>query len=206
MRHRRLRVEPLEDRRLMAVVINEFHYNPDNAVEEVEFIELHNTGVTVVDLSGWRLNDAVDFAFTPGTSIAAGGYLVVAQNAADFQAKYGFAPFGEWEPGDKLSNEGETIELLDGGDDVVDTLTYGPGFPWPTTGDFGSSIELVNPALDNSLAGNWRSSGLSSVSTPTTLVATNSLWSYRKGITTNPPSNWRLNTFNTASDSVTWQS
>jgi hypothetical protein len=205
MKHRRLRVEPLEDRRLMAVVINEFHYNPDNPVEEVEFIELHNTGATAVDLSDWRINDAVDFTFVPGASIAPGGYLVVTQNAADFQAKFGFAPFGQWETGDKLSNEGETIELLDADDEVIDTLTYGPGFPWPTTGDFGSSIELVNPALDNSLAGNWRSSGFNSAATPTTLVATNSLWSYRKGITANPPSNWRLTSFNTASDSVAWQ-
>src|SRR5262245_56170940 len=86
--------EPLEARNLLAVVINEFHYNPDNPVEQVEFIELHNTGAAAVDLSGWRIGDAVDFLFTSGASIPAGGYVVVTENAADFQAKYGFAPIG----------------------------------------------------------------------------------------------------------------
>ena len=52
MGHRRLRVEPLEDRRMLAVVINEFHYDPDLNTERVEFIELHNTGPSSVDLSG----------------------------------------------------------------------------------------------------------------------------------------------------------
>ena len=59
------------------------------------------------------IDEAVDYTFPTGASIAAGGFLVVTQNAADFQAKYGFAPFGQWETGDRLANEGETIELRD---------------------------------------------------------------------------------------------
>jgi hypothetical protein len=203
--------EPLEPRNLLAVVINEFHYNPDNPTELVEFIELHNTGPAAVDLSDWRIDEAVDFVFPSGASIAAGGYVVITQDAADFQAKFGFAPIGQWETGDKLSNEGETIELRDAANALIDSVAYTPGFPWPTTGDFGSSIELVNPALDNSLAGNWRSSGLTDQS-PQMLVATNQVWRYRKGITANPPTvagvpaqNWRLTGFNEANDPVVWQ-
>jgi len=60
----------------MAVVINEFHYDPENATEQVEFIELHNTGPDAVDLSGWRIDEAVDYAFASGALIAAGGYVV----------------------------------------------------------------------------------------------------------------------------------
>jgi hypothetical protein len=190
---------------LAGVVINEFHYDPDVATEKVEFIELYNNSPASVDLSGWRIDEAVDYTFPSGATIAAGGYAVITQNATDFQAKFGFAPFGQWEIGDKLANEGETIALRDAGGQLVDTVTYKLGFPWPTTGDYGSSLELINPNLDNDLAGNWRSSGFSSQSTSTTLVAASSVWSYRKGITQNPPADWKLTTFNPSSDPVAWQ-
>ncbi|WP_172992225.1 lamin tail domain-containing protein [Lacipirellula parvula] len=211
---RRSGFEHLEPRHLMAVVINEFHYDPENATEQVEFIELHNTGAAAVDLSDWRIDQAVDYTFASGAAIAAGGYVVVTQNAADFQAKFGFAPLGQWETGDKLSNDGETIELRDAANSLIDTVTYKLGFPWPTTGDFGSSIELINPALDNDLAGNWRSSGISSTpNAGSRLIAPGTTWQYRKGITANPPTvandpanNWRLNGFVTSNDSVAWQS
>lgn len=163
-RQTRLSLELLEPRNLLAVVVNEFHYNPDDATEKVEFIELHNTGASTVNLAGWRIDEAVDYTFPAGASIAAGGYLVIAQDSADFDDKFDFLPFGQWEAGDKLSNDGETIELRDAANNLIDTVTYQLGFPWPTTGDFGSSLELINPAFDNDLAGNWRSSGITSSS------------------------------------------
>jgi hypothetical protein len=187
---RKARFELLERRELLTgVVINEFHYSPDNPTEQVEFIELYNDDAAAVDVSGWRIDEAVDFTCPSGTVLAAGGYLVIAEDAADFQTKYGFAPVGQWEDGDKLSNEGETIGLRDAGSQLVDAVTYQLGFPWPTTGDFGSSLELVNPALDNDLAGSWRSSGLMTVPTGGTLIAMGSSWRYRKG-TSAPPANW----------------
>jgi hypothetical protein len=198
------RFEQLEARHLLAVVINEFHYDPDNSAELVEFIELHNTGPAAVDLSDWRIDEGVDFAFPSGSTIDAGQYLVVTQNAAHFQAKFGFVPFGEWETDDKLSNDGETIELRDAGNQLVDSVTYKLGFPWPTSGEFGSSVELINPALDNSQAGNWRTSGYGLI-VPQTLISPNSSWSYRKGITQNPPANWTQASFNPATDPVAWQ-
>src|SRR5690606_34613468 len=146
--------EVLEPRNMLAVVINEIHYDPHLNTEQVEFIELYNSGQETVDLSNWRIDEAVDFVFAPGSEIAVDGFLVVTQNAADFQTKFGFAPFGQWEVGDRLANEGETIELRDAADQLVDVVTYQPGFPWPTTGEFGSSLELINPVFDNDLAGN----------------------------------------------------
>ncbi|MCA9237297.1 MAG: lamin tail domain-containing protein [Planctomycetales bacterium] len=210
---RRLRVEPLEPRQLLAVVVNEIHYDPDVNTEQVEFIELYNTGPAAVDLSDWRIDEAVDFTFPNGAQIAAGGYLVVAQDSADFQTKFGFAPFGQWETGDKLSNEGETIELRDAANGLVDVVSYRPGFPWPTTGEYGSSLELLNPNLDNDLAGSWRTSGLTSdPNAGQPLVTAGSSWRYRKGITADPPSSlsnpandWRMPEFVEANDAVAWQ-
>jgi hypothetical protein len=205
--------EKLEPRQLLAVVINEIHYNPSENTEQVEFLEFYNTGNTPVDLSNWRIDEAVDYLFPTDASIAAGGYLVVAQDAADFQAKYGFAPFGQWETGDKLSNDGETIELRDAANGLIDTVSYKPGFPWPTTGEFGSSLELVNPALDNDLGGSWRSSGIASnPNAGQILLPSGATWRYRKGITADPPSNsnvngqdWRLTGFIESNDAVGWQ-
>ena len=205
--------EMLEPRHLLAVVINEIHYDPNVNTEQVEFIELHNSGGTSVDVSNWRIDEAVDYLFPAGASIPAGGYLVVAENIADFQAKFGFAPFGQWEVGDKLSNEGEAIELRDSANALVDVVTYKPGFPWPTTGEFGSSLELVNPALDNDLGGSWRSSGLnSSPNAGQTLISAGAPWRYRKGVLANPPSDpntaghdWRLTAFVESNDAVSWQ-
>ena len=205
-RRRKLQLETLEPRCMLAVVINEIHYDPDDATQKVEFIELYNSGAQAVDLTGWKFDKGVDYSFANGSSLAAGGYLVVTQDTADFQAKFGFAPFGQWATGDKLSNEGETIELRDAANQVADTVTYGLGFPWPTSGDFGDSIELINPALDNDLGGNWRSSGFSTqAAAPTTFVAAGAVWNYRKGITQDPPANWPLTSFNTATDPVAWQ-
>ena len=42
---------------------------------------------------------------------------------------------------------------------LMDTVSYQLGFPWPTVGDFGKSMELINPVFDNDLSGNCRSSG-----------------------------------------------
>ena len=104
----------LEPRTMLAasdVVINEIHFDPDISTEQVEFIELYNSGSTSVDLSGWVIDDAVDFTFPSNTTISANGYAVVTQNASEFQTKFGVTATGQWETGDRLSNEGENIEL-----------------------------------------------------------------------------------------------
>lgn len=207
-------IETLEPRHLLAVVINEIHYDPDLNTEQVEFLEFFNSGDSPVDLSDWRIDEAVDYTFPQGASIAAGEYLVVTQNAGDFQSKFGFAPFGEWETGDRLSNDGETIELRDAANNLIDVVSYQPGFPWPTTGEYGSSLELIHPDLDNDLAGSWRSSGLSSnPNAGQDIIATGSTWRYRKGLVENPPidsgttgHDWRLTDFVESNDSVAWQS
>ena len=152
------------------VIINEIHYNPDLAQELVEFVELHNISDIAVDISGWQFTNGITYTFPAGTTIAAGGYLVVAEDPTPayvdvtITGKYGTSlslvkgPFTG-----NLSNEGETITLSDALGNTVDKVEYQLGFPWPTVGDAittlgtGASIQLVNPAFDNDLGGNWRS-------------------------------------------------
>ena len=108
------------------VVINEIHYNPaENPIRE-EFIELYNPSNAPVNLSLWRLHDGVDFVFTDGTTIPAGGYLVVASDPATIQSRYGKVALGPWTG--SLSNDGERVTLRDPADNVVDEVDYRAGF------------------------------------------------------------------------------
>lgn len=185
-----------------SIVINEIHYDPNVKTELVEFIELYNSGGAAADLSGWQLADAVDYTLPDGTILTAGSYLVVAQNPAAFQAKFGISALGPW--AGKLNNDGEKISLKNAGGDVEDKVSYQLGFPWPTVGDSpGHSIELIHPAFDNDLGGNWRSSinGSSPGISPEELFSSESGWKYVKGIgeASSPTTLWRELNFDDSS-------
>src|SRR3954452_18165891 len=97
-RHNDARAEPLERRLLLAgsVVINEIHYHPNVKTEAVEFVELTNPGDAAVDLSGAAFTSGVAYTFPAGTTLAPGGYLVVAENPTAFQAKFGTTALGPY--------------------------------------------------------------------------------------------------------------
>lgn len=123
------------------VILNEINYNPaasspaevalgleDN--NEFEFLELFNTGDTAVNLSGWRLEGAVTFEFPPGASIAPNGYFLLARDADSLVVRYPQAsPDGDYSG--RLSNEGETIQLLDSTGVIVEEVNYSFEHPWP---------------------------------------------------------------------------
>jgi hypothetical protein len=154
---RRLRYEPLEDRRLLAIVINEIHYNPADNTKREEFVELVNTSPADVDLSNWAFTDGIEYTFAPGTQIPAGGYLVVAQDPATILAEFGVTAVGPYTGG--LSSDGEHLELRNALGQVVDEVDYNVSFPWPIAADGnGASMELINPSLDNDLGSSWRPS------------------------------------------------
>jgi hypothetical protein len=140
------------------VAINEIHYDPDVKTEPVEFVELYNAGASAVDLSGYDFAGGIDYTFPSGSAIAAGGYVVVAQDVAAIASKFGVSAYGPFDG--KLNNDGEDVVLSDATGAVADTVEYGCGFPWPTgcRGD-GTSMELVNPNYDNDMGGYWRSGG-----------------------------------------------
>lgn len=175
------------------VVINEIHYNPDVKTEPVEFIELHNRGISAMSLAGWQFCDGVNFTFPGGTTIPAGGFVVVAENPVALQAKFGVNALGPWTG--SLDNDGETIVLRNAAGDTEDKVDYQLGFPWPTVGDPpGYSIELANPAFDNDLGGNWRRSlNGNPEQQNATLIPDHSTWQYFKGFSeaSSPSTAWR---------------
>ena len=142
--------------RSSGVVINEIHLNGvDNTVRN-EFVELYNPAVVAVNLAGWRVTGGVDFTFPAGTSIAAGGYLVVAASPATILATFSKTALGPWTGA--LNSEGETVRLRNSTDAVIDEVDYQVGFPWPVAaGGEGASLEKIHPSLSGSLGASWRS-------------------------------------------------
>lgn len=189
----------------LAIVINEIHANPpENHIPE-EFIELFNPSPSVQDLGGWRLSSAVDFVFPPGTTIAPGAFLLIAEDPATLQATQGVTALGPFEG--NLNSSGETVRLRNADDEVVDEVDYKVGFPWPVASDGGgASLELINPSLDNSLGSSWRASIPQIIlGEATFLPFADNGWSWRPGSTeaSSPTSAWRLAAF---SEDASWSS
>ena len=77
---------------------------------EHEFIELQNLGTTALDLTGVRFTEGINFTFD-NLSLEPGAYVVVAQNADAFKARYGIGVTIAGEYSGQIDNSGETIEL-----------------------------------------------------------------------------------------------
>lgn len=140
-----------------AIVINEIFYNGINDSPE-QWVELHNKSEEAVDVGGWRLSEGVSYTFPAGTTIPAGGFVVVAWDPAAFATLHpGVTALGPWSG--NLSRKGETLRLRDAADNVVDEVTYYDGGRWPSYADGGgSSLELIDPRADNSQPSVWAAS------------------------------------------------
>ncbi|HWV99717.1 MAG TPA: lamin tail domain-containing protein [Candidatus Acidoferrum sp.] len=154
---------------LSDVVIDELMYAPISGNDDDQYVELYNRSANPVDLSGWQLADAISFTIPTNTILAPDGYLVVARNAARLRANYSNLNttncLGDF--GGKLSHKGEhlaltmpdVIHLTNTIQVTVNDLTYGTGGRWGQwSHGGGSSLELINPNVNNRLAYNWADS------------------------------------------------
>ncbi len=142
------------------VVINEIMYHAPDDLDDLQYIELFNTGDKPVDLSGWKIKGA-KHEFPARTSIEAGGYLVVCKSLKEFKRVYGFDAAGEFKG--TLSHSGEQIDLLDATGKKVDGLKYKTRAPWPLAPDGESSaLERICPTSPGDVPENWAPSPLAS--------------------------------------------
>ncbi|MGI8603922.1 MAG: lamin tail domain-containing protein [Verrucomicrobiales bacterium] len=142
--------------------ITEVMYNP--ATGGVEYIELQNTGTQSINLLGVTFADGSPFGvFTFGSEILAPGeFIVITENAAAFQAKYGagIRLGGAWLSGN-LSNGGEEVVLLDPFGNEIHRFTFRDNSDpaWPAAADgTGPSLEVINVHGDYNDGSNWRAS------------------------------------------------
>ncbi len=144
------------------LVFSELMPNPAPRLDgkNVEFIELYNTNPWPEDLTGWRISGDVDFAFAPGTSIPAQGFLVVAAVPADVQTVHGITGvLGPWTGA--LSNEGGTLRLRRKNDAIVLEATWNDGPEWPVAADgAGHSLVLARPSFGEADVKAWSHSGV----------------------------------------------
>ncbi|MBN2138951.1 MAG: lamin tail domain-containing protein [Sedimentisphaerales bacterium] len=115
------------------ITIGSIDYNPASWNQDEEYIELVNPNTYAVDITGWKLDDAVEHTFAPGTVIPAGSSMYVTPDAYSFRNRSasptgGQQRFVQGNYKGHLSSWGETINLYNANDDLVDTLTY-PGTP-----------------------------------------------------------------------------
>jgi hypothetical protein len=140
------------------VVINEIMYDPPYGAAGTEYIELFNRGQKVMDLSGWAFDQGVSFEFPAGTSLVPDGFVVIAADLARFRKAYGeVGVLGPFEG--HLKHHGELLRLVDASGQPVNAVDFRAGGDWPELArGAGSSLELLNPWMDNSRSSAWRDS------------------------------------------------
>jgi hypothetical protein len=188
------------------LVINEIHYHPvekptfdtegnpvysgtatpANLSNDVhEFVEIHNTGTTGVDVSGWKLTGGIDFTFPAGSSIAPDEYRVIAVNPARIAAVYGLNEANILGPyTGQLSNRADTVRLKNSAGTTVDQVSYSSTFPWAISADAlganddwtllnssdyqykGRSLERVSVTGSSNDPANWLASPLAAGPSP----------------------------------------
>ena len=144
------------------VVINEINYNSSNSFDTEDWIELFNNSDEIIDLSNWILKDEIDsnqFVIKPGTNLSPNNYLILSRDTLSFRSYYknNINLIGNFDFG--LNNSGDLVRLFDSSGLLVDSLRYDDSDPWPAEADgSGSTLELINPELDNSSYSSWKNS------------------------------------------------
>ena len=115
------------------ISIGAVEYNPASGNQAQEYIELVNTNSIAVDISGWKLDGAVQFTFIPGTVIAPTNHLYVSPDVKSFRARTTGPRGGQrllvvGPYSGQLSARGETLVLLTPAAQTNSSLTY-PGNP-----------------------------------------------------------------------------
>jgi hypothetical protein len=148
--------------------ITELHYNPAplagvTDAQDLEFIELTNTGPATISLDGVQITEfsSTGYTFASGLTLAPGARIIVARSPGIFTQAYGagitVAAAGYFDQ--NLSNGGETVTLLGPLGEVLQTIAYDDAAGWPTAPDGnGKSLEIIDPLGDPSSPSNWRAS------------------------------------------------
>ena len=153
------------------LVINEIHYNPFPKLDPItgdtlddgrkfEFIEIKNISQEEIKLDSVVFSRGIEYDFPLGTTIAADGFIVLAEDKSSFLERYGFAAFDNYDG--KLDNGGEVIwleKITSTGPVLLDVLVYNDGFPWDFQADGGLadySLALIDGQVDNDVFLNWK--------------------------------------------------
>lgn len=140
-----------------SVSFNEILAHPKGAAA-LEWIEIANATGIDVDMSGFRLDGAVKYAFPGGTILPARGLLVVAANADLLNQALGSAvALGSYTG--QLPDGSGALELWNNAGRLLDAMTYDAVEPWPVIPDgSGASLAKRAPGMASELAESWTAS------------------------------------------------
>lgn len=140
------------------VMFNEIMYHPLTNESELEWIELYNQLAVDVDVSNWVITNGIEYKFPEGTIISGGGYIVVAKSPQTIKTLTGltnvFGPFNG-----RFANDGETIELLNNNQRLMDVVNYGVSGDWPVSTDgCGPSLAKLQSDTASDEPKSWQQS------------------------------------------------
>jgi hypothetical protein len=161
------------DAQMQFLRISELMYNPPDAnaaetaagfsTQDFEFVEFVNTSPVLLDLTGVRFSDGVEFDFTDSavTSLGPGQHVLVVRSAAAVAMRYGagLPVAGEFAGDTGLNNTSETIAFDDSAGRTVVDFTYDQQWHRETDGR-GFSLVVIDTDGEYDGAANWRSSAL----------------------------------------------
>ncbi|MFH1616453.1 MAG: lamin tail domain-containing protein, partial [Planctomycetota bacterium] len=123
--------------------ITEIMYHPlDAADPNEEFIELKNIGAETINLNLVKFTNGIDFTF-PNMDLLAGGYVLVVNDQAGFEARHGLGLNVAGEYVGNLNNAGERIELQDACGKSIHNFSYKDGW-YPITDGDGFSLTIID--------------------------------------------------------------
>lgn len=141
------------------VLINEISFNNEASDDPGDWIEIYNKGNFDIDISGWKITDADpnhQFIFAANTWLKANEYMVVANDLTKMKAIFGSMKHLEGPFGFGLGNTVDAVRLYSRANQLIDEVNYSNSEPWPSYA-FNElwSLELINPAKDNSSPLSW---------------------------------------------------
>ncbi len=139
-------------------LINEINYNSSLAADAGDWIEIHTKTNAAVNISGWKISDKNNNAYTfaNGTNIPPYGYVTVYNDLIKFQSQYPSVPnsFGPVTFG--LNNTKDVVKLFDNTGRVFQSVCYlssAPYTPLPNGG--GYSLQLIDSTGNLNKAVSW---------------------------------------------------
>lgn len=146
--------------------ITEIMYHPPEPApgspfgdNDFEYLELQNIGATPIQLNGVKLSGGVDYTFGGGV-LAPGAHLLLVNNQAAFEARYGAGLNIAGEFDGNLNNAGEPLFLESAFGEVLLDFSYADTWHPSTDGD-GYSLVIVDALALPSTWGqatSWRAS------------------------------------------------
>ncbi|MEM2899285.1 MAG: lamin tail domain-containing protein, partial [Thermoplasmata archaeon] len=138
------------------VLFSEVMYDPLGTENNEEWFELYNPTSVSVSLSGCYVRDnAGIFIFPTGTSISAGGILVVSRNSTAFYARYGFLP-GVNGLNLSLSNTGDYLKLYSANGVEIDMVAWENAISgWTCSANENYTIARCPAGVDTNTSSDW---------------------------------------------------